>query len=63
MKLLEKDKLIIKKITRQLAIIKLIQALTGGWWQGLQLDKNNNYFYEGKKGTLVIKVIKKIANK
>lgn len=62
-KLLEKDKLIIKKITRQLAIIKLIQALTGGWWQGLQLDKNNNYFYEGKKGTLVIKVIKKIANK
>ena len=39
MKLLEKEKTTIRKNTRQLAIIKLIQALTGGWWQGLQLDK------------------------
>ncbi|NLM34563.1 MAG: hypothetical protein GX206_03905 [Clostridiales bacterium] len=62
-KLLEKEKTTIRKNTRQLAIIKLIQALTGGWWQGLQLDKNENYYYEGSRGTLVIKVVKKIANK
>lgn len=62
-KLLEKEKLIIRKNTRQLAIIRLIQALTGGWWQGLELDKKGNYFYEGKRGTLVIKVMKKVANK
>lgn len=63
MKLLEKEKVIIRKNTRILAIIKLIQGLTGGWWQGLQLDKKKKYFYEGKRATLVIKVMKKVANK
>ena len=39
-KLLEEQKSVVKKNTRILAQIKLAKAITGDWWQGLELDSN-----------------------
>jgi hypothetical protein len=58
-RLLEEQKVIIKRCTRSLAEIKLAKALTGGWWQGLELDFRGNYLYASRDKTLVIKVVKR----
>ncbi|WP_297427706.1 hypothetical protein [Clostridium sp.] len=58
-KLLEEQKLLIKKNTRILAQIKLIKAITVDWWQGLKLDSKGNYLYTRDNKTLVIKLARK----
>lgn len=58
-KLLEDQKLVIKKNTRTLAQIKLAKSVTGGWWQGLKLDSKGSYLYVRGDKTLVIKLVRK----
>lgn len=58
-KLLEEQKLLIKKNTRILAEIKLAKTITGDLWKGLKLDSNGNYFYTRENKTLVIKLLRK----
>lgn len=59
-KLLEEQRLVIKKSTRILAQIKLAKAVTGSWWQKLKLDSKENYLYVREDKTLVIRLVRKI---
>lgn len=59
-KLLEEQKLLIKKNARILAQIKLVKSITGDLWEGLKLDSKGNYLYIGENKTLVIKLSRKI---
>lgn len=58
-KLLEEQKLLIKKNTRILAEIKLAKAITGDLWKGLKLDSRERYIYTKESRTLVIKLLRK----
>jgi hypothetical protein len=58
-KLLEEKKSVVKKNTRILAQIKLAKAITGEWWQGLELNSEGNYVYVSGDKTLVIRLVRK----
>jgi hypothetical protein len=60
--LLAEQKRVIRSNIKILSRVKLVKALTGGWWEGLKQDSKGNFLYTINEKTLIIKAVKKIID-